>query len=60
VTRELHSEPVIAFHVVHMSCHVMEELGSMCDGGDCWITPTLKINYGGAQHKGGGSPHPTG
>jgi hypothetical protein len=35
VTGELYSELVITFHVVHMSCHVMEELGSMCDGGDC-------------------------
>jgi hypothetical protein len=37
---------------------VMEELGLMCDGGDCWISPTLEIDCGGAQHKGGGSPHP--
>jgi hypothetical protein len=37
MTEDLHSEPVITFHIVHMDCHVMEELGSMCDGGDCWI-----------------------
>jgi hypothetical protein len=57
VTGELHSEPLIIFHVVHMGCHVMEELGSMCDRGDCRISPTSEIDAGRAQHKGGGSPH---
>jgi hypothetical protein len=46
VTRELHSEPVITFYVVHMGCHVMEELGSMCDEGDCWISLTSEIDCG--------------
>jgi hypothetical protein len=34
------------------------------DGGEaralCWISPTLEIDGGGAQYKGGGSPHPSG
>jgi hypothetical protein len=30
-----YSEPIITFQVVHMGCHVMEELGSICDEGDC-------------------------
>jgi hypothetical protein len=50
VTGELHSESVITFHVVHIYCHVMEELGSMCDGGDCWISPTIEIDGGGSRH----------
>jgi hypothetical protein len=60
VPGELYFEPVITFQVVHMGCHVMEELCSMCDGGDCWISPTSEIDSERAQHKGEGSPHPSG
>jgi hypothetical protein len=60
VTGELYSEPVMTFQVVHMGCHVREELGSICDGGDCWISLTSEIDCGGAQHKGEGSSHPSG
>jgi hypothetical protein len=48
VTGELYSEPIITFQVVHMGCHVMEELGSICDEGDCCISPTSEIDGGGA------------
>jgi hypothetical protein len=39
---------------------VMEELGPMCDGGIVGFSPTSEIDGGGAQHIGGGSPHPSG
>jgi hypothetical protein len=42
-----------------LGCHVMEELDSMCDGGDCCISTTLEIDGGGTQHKSGGNPHPS-
>jgi hypothetical protein len=39
---------------------VMEELGPMCAEEIVRFSPTSEIDGGGAQHKGGSSPHPSG
>jgi hypothetical protein len=34
---------------------VMEELSPMCDGGDCWVSPTSEIDGGGTTYRWGQS-----